>query len=362
MNRKLIRVAVGMSGGIDSAMAAAILKEKGYEVIGITMRIWDGSFYPWSRKAGCLSPDEDRTVSVAKDISSIIGIEHYVIDMRDAFRETVIGYFCAEYAKGRTPNPCVLCNAKIKLDQLIGHAFAEGISFDLFATGHYARIWYDPARQIYLLKRGVDRAKDQSYFLYKLSQKQLSMTLFPLGDYQKGMIRQLAERSGLGFLIKRPESQDFLKWDDYSLIIPGIKGDGKIVDIEGRVIGRHKGITRYTVGQRKGLNLAGMEEPYYVLHIDAERNEVIAGPKRFLLRDELIASELNFIIPYHEVDGKTIHAQIRYRSLPAECTLVLLEDHKIRVRFKRPQEAITPGQSVVFYAGDTVIGGGIIEH
>ena len=355
-------VAVGMSGGIDSTMAALLLKRQGYAVTGLTMKIWDDSYQCKGTKSGCYGPGETQDIADAKRAAGRLGIEHHVIDLRGEYHKTIIEYFRQEYGQGRTPNPCVRCNVRIKFGELLKKAASEGICYDLFATGHYARIAYEPVKDRYLLKRGIDATKDQSYFLYRLSREQLEKVIFPLGDYRKDEIRVMALESGFEEYTRKKESQDFLEWDDYGTLLEDQSRPGNICDEDGNIIGVHRGVTRYTVGQRKMLNLAGMKEPFYVLRIDAERNEIVAGPKHSLLRTELIAEDLHWIIPFHSLQSEKLHAQIRYRSRPSECTIYPTdEDGQIKVKFENPQEAITPGQSVVFYIGDTVAVSGIIR-
>lgn len=356
-------VAVGMSGGVDSTVAALFLKAAGYNVIGLTMKIWDGSIKCESTKSGCYGPGEAEDIAYAKRAAEILGIEHHVIDLCDEYKKTVIEYFRNEYKEGKTPNPCIVCNARIKFGELLEKAASSDIHYDFFATGHYARISYDPAEKRYVLKRGADSAKDQSYFLYRLSQEQLKKVIFPLGDYRKDEIRAIAGESGFGEYTSKHESQDFLEWDNYDTLLEDRCQPGNILDENGKIIGRHAGVTRYTVGQRKMLNLAGMKEPFYVLNIDAAKNEIVAGPKRLLLKAALIAEDFNWIIPFSFIRDKKIQAQIRYRSKPSACRIYPEDqDRKIRVEFEAPQEAITPGQSVVLYFGDIVIGGGVIRN
>ncbi|MCS7280169.1 MAG: tRNA 2-thiouridine(34) synthase MnmA [Desulfobacterota bacterium] len=354
-----MKIAVGLSGGFDSSIAAYLLAKKGYELIGVTMRIWDGKISCTTKKNACYGPDEEKDIEFAQKISEKLSIPHYVIDLRDEYREFVLNYFFLEYRKGRTPNPCVVCNSKIKFGFLIEKVRSLGLDFDCFATGHYARIEFDPERKRYHLKRGVDEQKDQSYFLYRLTQDQLKTILFPLGDFRKNELKMKALDFGLEELAKRRESQDFFA-DDYRLLFEDCGEPGNIVDVYGNVIGRHKGICHYTVGQRRYLNLAGLKEPYYVLKIDPERNEIVAGPKRYLFSSSLLAKDLNWLLPPEEVKGKKVFAKVRSTARLAECTFDFVED-MIVVRFTQPQEGITPGQSVVLYDGEVVIGGGIIE-
>jgi tRNA-uridine 2-sulfurtransferase len=354
-------VAVGMSGGVDSTVAVLLLKRQGYDVVGLTMKIWDDSLQCAGAKSGCYGPGEAQDIADAKEGAERLGIEHHVIDLRGEYRETVIDYFRKEYVHGRTPNPCVMCNARIKFGSLLEKATLSGIQFDLFATGHYARIDFDPVESLYLLKRGIDENKDQSYFLYRLSQEQLGKTLFPLGHYRKAEIKALARESGFDEYLEKPESQDFFEWDDYGILLGDSGASGNIRDVGGNIIGTHRGIMLYTIGQRKMLNLPGMKEPFYVLRIDAERNEIVAGPKRYLFNNVAIVEDMRWIVPFQAIRAAKLHAQIRYRSKPAECTLLPTEGQTARVEFAFPQEAVTPGQSIVFYDGDIVLGGGIIK-
>jgi tRNA-specific 2-thiouridylase len=354
-------VAVGMSGGVDSTMAALMLKQEGFKVIGLTMSLWDDSLKVKTSKSGCYGPNEVEDIDSARRAAQKLDIRHYVIDLRKPYQELVIENFRAEYLKGKTPNPCVICNAKIKFGTLLEKALSSGIDFDLFATGHYARVEYDPLNKRYSLKRGMDETKDQSYFLYRLSQDQLSRILFPLGLYRKNDIKALAEEAGFSEMLNRPESQDFFECDDYGPLLKTPDNQGKILDLNRKVIGEHRGIAHYTVGQRKMLNLSGLKEPFYVLAIDAGRNEITAGPKKDLLQDQLIAEQLHWVVPFPSIPKRKLQAQIRYRSKPAECLLFPGEDQTIKVEFASPQEAITPGQSIVFFDDDTVLGGGIIR-
>jgi tRNA-uridine 2-sulfurtransferase len=354
-------VAVGMSGGVDSTIAAFLLRRQGFTVKGLTMKIWDDSLHCESRRSGCYGPGEAGDIADAARAAERLGIEHHVIDLSGEYRETVIAYFRDEYMRGRTPNPCVVCNARIKFGALLERALFGGVGFDFFATGHYARVEFDASVGRYLLKRGIDAAKDQSYFLYRLSQAQLSKIIFPLGARRKEEVRQIAEAEGFAEYLKKPESQDFLEWDDYGALLPGRGGPGHIRDVKGTIIGTHRGIAFYTVGQRKMLNLAGMKEPSYVLRIDAERNEIVAGPKQYLMSEGLVAGDLHWTIPPEALPSTRLSAQIRYRGAPCECAIQPMPHEEVRVEFTKPQEAVTPGQSVVFYAGDLVAGGGTIK-
>jgi tRNA-specific 2-thiouridylase len=359
-NRKVI--AVGMSGGIDSSVTACILKKQGCTVVGLTMKIWDGPEEHKSIRSGCYGPNEAHDIADAEKAARILGIKHHIIDLRSEYRETVIEHFQREYAAGRTPNPCIVCNARIKFGSLLDKALSSGIGFDLFATGHYARIEYEQAYRINLLKRGADPAKDQSYFLCRLPQEKLDKLIFPLGEYHKTKVRQIATESGLEEFLQKPESQDFLESDDYGALLRDKGTPGNIKDVNGNIIGSHRGIAFYTIGQRRFLGLSGLKEPFYVLRIDHEDNEIVAGPKKYLFGKNLIAEDINWFVPFrNSLWEGSVEAQIRYRSSPAECTVSLVDDRTAVVEFMQGQKAITPGQAIVFYAGDTVLAGGIVR-
>lgn len=356
------KVAVGMSGGLDSTITAYLLKEEGYDVTGLTMKIWDGSIASRSVRSGCYGPGEASDVDAARKAAARLGIDHCVIDTAGEYKASVLDYFSAEYTKGRTPNPCIVCNARIKFGALLDKARSAGVPFDLFATGHYARIRRDDRSGRYFLMRGIDRSKDQSYFLYRLSQGQLSGVLFPLGGLSKQDVRALAREAGFGEYVEKKESQDFLEFTDYASLLGEPPRPGDIVDGAGNVIGKHRGIAFYTVGQRRSLGLAGMKKPHYVIRIDAARNEIVAGPKAELMNDGLRAEDVNWIMPFNDRPDGPVTAKIRSTAVPSPCSVDLLNDRSITVHFDRPQEAITPGQSVVLYAGEFVLGGGTIAE
>jgi len=354
---KKIKVAVGMSGGVDSSVAAALLKEKGYDVIGLCMETFDGSFNirPTGNHA-CYGPNDADDIESARSVCRDLGIPLNVIDLKSEFKKRVIGYFRDEYLKGRTPNPCVVCNRNLKFGSLLEKARREGIDFDFFATGHYARAAGADGR--FLLKRPVDLSKDQTYFLYALTQVQLSRIMFPLGEYFKKEVREMAKAFGLK-PSERPESQDFISGNDYRpLFTKDEIREGDIVDEKGNFMGRHKGIIHYTIGQRKGLGIQS-PGPLYVSRIDAERNRLVVSEKVF--SKGLIAGELNLI----SVDGLNgpcrgiVKIRLQHQGSPA--VIFPIEDNKVKILFNEPQMSITPGQSAVFYQGDTVLGGGVIE-
>lgn len=345
------KVLVAMSGGVDSSAAAYILKEKGYEVAGAIMRLWD-------------KPDTEKSIEDAKKVCENLGIDFYVFDNRKEFKKTVIENFINEYKNGRTPNPCVVCNKFLKFGAFFEKAKEMG--FDYIATGHYAKIIYDDeTKRFNLLKASMEK-KDQSYFLYNMTQEILSHMIFPLSDFEdKQEVRAIAEKAGIE-VAKKPDSQEicFIPDNDHTNFIlkecPDLK-TGKIVDKTGKVRGEHSGIIKYTIGQRKGLGISN-PTPLFVIKIDVENNEVIVGNEEELFSTELIATDVN-LISYEEIPDKLkCTAKIRYAAKPVECTVSKVENtNKIKITFENPQRAITAGQSVVLYEGDIVIGGGIIE-
>jgi len=359
LKKEKIKVAVGLSGGVDSSVAAALLKEKGFDVIGVSMRIFDGSVpIQRSKKHTCYGPDEDQDIDSAASICKKLDIPFHVINLKGEFKNHVIEYFRNEYLDGRTPNPCIVCNRRIKFGLLPEKAKKAGIVFDLFATGHYARISEFEGR--FLLKRPIDLLKDQTYFLYALTPDQLSRTLFPLGEYRKKEVRDIARSIGLR-TSGRHESQDFISGNDYGLLFrDGEIKDGDIVDENGNVLGRHRGIVHYTIGQRKGLGLS-YPRPLYICRIDAERNRIIVGEKRALFSKGLIVRVLN-LIAVDEIDRPyRVKVKIRLQHKEADAELLPYKDNRVKIIFNEPQMSVTPGQSAVFYLDDTVLGGGIIE-
>lgn len=356
-------VAVGLSGGVDSAVAAWRLKREGWRVIGLTMSIWDGSLpIPDLGLSGCFGPGEARDLAAAREMAARLGIEHRVISLASEYRETVLSYFREEYLAGRTPNPCAVCNQRMKFGFLLEQARAQGVAFDKFATGHYARVGFDEASQRWQLRRGRDGDKDQSYFISRLQQGQLAELMFPLGDLLKEEVREIARGEGWEDLALREESQDFIECADYSVLFrQGDAAPGDVVTRDGRVLGRHRGIIHYTIGQRKGLGLGGGGTPWYVLAVDAPGNRVIVGPREELYATELIAEDVNWVgwagPPEQPVDAQV---QIRQRHRAAAATVRALEGGRLQVRFREPQLSITPGQIAVCYQGDIVLASGVI--
>ncbi len=351
---------VGMSGGVDSTMAAFLLKQKGYDVKGVTMKIYPGKETVSVKKGGCYGPGEAEDLKDAAEAAAKIGIPHHIIDLTEEYREIVLEYFRNEYIKGKTPNPCVVCNSKIKFGLLLDKAFSSGIDFDYFATGHYTKVKYDPEKELYLLKRGIDRTKDQSYFLYRLKQSQLKKIMFPLGGMKKDEVKEFARKNGFVKYAEKEESQNFMECDTYFVLLP--PGEpGQIVDYKGNVLGRHEGIAHYTIGQRRNLNIGGLKEPYYVLRIDAGRNAVIVGPKEFAFSKEAKVGNINWIVPPEIITSKNIKAKIRYGMPLARCRFISGDIKSVVLDFPEPQFAVTPGQSAVFYDGDIVLGGGVIK-
>lgn len=356
------KVVVAMSGGVDSSVTAALLKDQGYEVIGMTMNLFS-LIKDRCKQENLRSCCGWRAVEDAHRVSSILGIPHYVADLREDFARKVIDDFCYEYARGRTPNPCIRCNQFIKFENLMSRA--AKLNADYLATGHHARVFYDSEAGGYLLKKGKDKHKDQSYFLYPLTQKQLSCTLMPVGYYIKQEIRQKAQEFGLP-VAERPESQEicFVPDQDYAEFlrarIPEAFLPGPIVDLKNRVLGQHKGIAFYTIGQRRGMGLAA-PNPLYVLEIQKVKNRIVVGSNDQLYRKKLLASQVNWISVKELVKPLSVKAKIRYKHKEATAFLTPLDSGRAEVEFEKPQRAITPGQSVVFYDGDVVIGGGVID-
>lgn len=363
------RVMVAMSGGVDSAVAAALLKKRGYEVIGVTMCF---SAYSGSASDGNLL-DKDRKrpsccdlsgIEDARKIAHILGIRHYVLNFSRLLKEKVIKNFCREYMDGRTPNPCVRCNQFLKFEALFKKA--KEISCAYLATGHYAKIVYSNRKRKYLLKRGVDKKKDQSYFLYSIKKDILPYLFFPLGDYRKEQVRSIARNFKLP-VSNKPASQEicFVPTKDYRIFLTehiktGIR-PGPLMHIDGRVLGKHRGIPFYTIGQRKALG-GGNRTPLYVIKIDRAKNTIILGERKYTYSQGLIASHLNFLSIDNLKKTIALRVKIRYNHQEVKARLIPINRGSIRIEFSLSQLAVTPGQSVVFYDQDVVVGGGIITE
>ena len=344
-----MKIAVGLSGGVDSSVAAALLKARGHEVVGVTMKLWREGRYRGGEKDACFGPGEAEDIARAEALCRRLGIAYHVFDCADAYEKVVLEYFRSEYLAGKTPNPCVRCNAFLKFGVLPQLARESGIGFDTFATGHYARIREENG--IFHLLRGVDEKKDQSYFLYRLKQPQLANLLFPLGAYRKSEVRELAARFGLEVKDK-PDSQDFYS-GDHTELLNAPPRQGNIVDAAGNVLGTHEGFWHYTIGQRKGLGIAA-KHPLYVLELDPCRNEVVVGGADEAFSRELTLDECSWTAgeaPRGEV-------LVKVRSA-AEPQTAFFENNVLR--FPEGVFAAAPGQSAVLYRGDETLGGGIIR-
>ena len=353
------KVIVGLSGGVDSSVAAYLLKKEGYEVTGVTMAIWDGKpGLVSSGKHTCYGPDENEEIEEARELAGILEIPYRVFDCSGRYKSQVLDYFKKEYLSGRTPNPCVKCNQLIKFGMLPEAAKSEGIDFDYFATGHYARVEWDEQRKRYLLLKGFDPKKDQTYFIYRLTQEQLSGILFPLGKLTKEEVREMA--AGIHIpLSGKEESQDFYS-GDYKDLLGVVDTPGDIVDWNGNVLGKHNGIWNFTIGQRKGLGVA-YSEPLYVLRLDKEMNHVVVGTHDEVVHTSFIVNDLNWIAFGSLKEPLEVKVKIRSAQKETDALLEPYGNDSVRVTFHIPNEGITPGQSAVFYQGDVVVGGGIIE-
>lgn len=356
MNKKAI---IAMSGGVDSSVAAYLMKQRGYECVGVTMKLFQGEDVEVSDAHSCCSLDD---VKDAESVAKQLGMPYHVFGFSDLFRETVIDKFVEAYENGCTPNPCINCNRFLKFNKLYHRALELGC--DYVVTGHYARIECDKNSGRYILKKGLDPTKDQSYVLYSLSQEQLAHTIFPLGELNKTDARAIAREQGFVSAHKH-DSQDlcFVKDGDYAQFIETYTGKtfprGSFIDTKGNILGEHKGIIHYTVGQRKGLGIA-FGEPMFVCGINPKDNTVTLGKNSDLYTDTLTAGDIN-LISVPSIDAPIrVKAKVRYRQVEQWATVTQLDEETIRVKFDEPQRAITKGQAVVLYDGDTVVGGGTI--
>ena len=349
-------VAVGLSGGVDSTLTAHLLKEQGYRVVGLSMSIYNGNIPAHITGDACYGPSEKQDIRDIQKWAKNQGIEAHILDLSEAYKKTVLKYFKDSYLSGVTPNPCVMCNTMMKFGLLVEEARRQGITFDYFATGHYARITEKDNR--FILKKGVDAHKDQSYFLYRLTQEQLSQTLFPLGEYTKDQVRQMARERGLT-VADKGDSQDFYA-GDYSDLLEQKPRVGNIVLTDGKILGKHQGFWNYTIGQRKGLGIA-YPEPLFVVDIDAEHNQVIVGTSKDTFVEGCVADRVVWGGVISSLN-EPLKAQVKYRSSGKTVPATLMpEGEGVRVTFDEPQRSITRGQSIVFYQDDCVLGGGIIR-
>jgi tRNA-specific 2-thiouridylase len=337
------RVAVALSGGVDSSAAALLLKEAAHEVLGIHMRLWE-------------SPSFDYQAHRAENICRILDIPYHQVDLQEEFESCVVDYFCQEYQQGRTPNPCVACNQRIKFGLLLDKALSLGA--DYLATGHYAKV--EHSRDGHRLLKAADTSRDQSYFLYTLTQEKLGHVLFPLGEYSRDEVKQMAKQAGLATATKSSLDLCFISQKNYGIFLSqrfaALLGD--IVDTQGEKLGQHRGIAFYTIGQRHGLGLAS-GRPLYVIGIEPESNRIVLGPEKELYSQKLTAQKLNWISGKAPREPITAMAKIRYKSKNAEAILFPCGDY-VDVHFTQPQKAVSPGQAIVFYNLDEILGGGII--
>lgn len=355
-NRGEKKVLVAMSGGVDSSVCALLLKERGFEVTGLSLKLWvDEAAAP----PGYL----EAALKEAEAAARALKVKHLVVDASKRFLDLVVDDFKASYTRGRTPNPCVLCNPEVKFALLLEEALKKKISY--VATGHYARVLKDEETGLYQLKKAVDKNKDQSYMLYRLGQKELAKTLFPLGDLLKDEVKKIAEEAGIPGS-SRPESQEicFIPDNDYRSFLKrtgAIKeSKGHITALNGQILGEHQGIFNFTVGQRKGLGLAA-PRPLYVCRLNSEKNEVVVGEEKDLYSKGLWAEKMSFVAGFAPQDQQNVGVKIRYRAEPVPALFLSEEEGRGKIIFSEAQRAVTPGQAAVLYQGDEVIGGGIIS-
>jgi tRNA-specific 2-thiouridylase len=358
-NTGLMNIAVGMSGGVDSSVAALLLKNAGHDVAGIMMKLWREPAPKAVTGSACYGPDEEKDIEAARGVCARLHIPFYLFDCSKNYEDLIVRDVREEYLAGRTPNPCVRCNPLIKFGLLPEAARQSGLAFDHFATGHYARVAFDETSDRFLLKTAADPRKDQSYFLYRLSQDQLSRAVFPLGEFLKNQVRKMARDADLP-VHDHPDSQDFYS-GDLSELICGPMAEGDIVDRRGAVLGKHTGIWKYTIGQRKGLGLSS-SVPLYVIAIDAGRNLLVVGPESETYRQSCFVKETAWIACDQLMGPLEALVKIRSTSKPARARISPAGNVRALVEFAEPLSAVTPGQSAVFYRDDVVVGGGIIEN
>lgn len=355
MNKCLI----AMSGGVDSAVVAYLTKSKGIECVGATMKLLGGGGIQLDEQHACCNKED---IEDARKVCEKLGMEHFLYDFSEHFASKVVDKFVKAYETGSTPNPCIECNRYLKFERLFSEAKAQGCSH--VATGHYVQVIFDEKKGRWILRKAKDLSKDQSYVLYSLTQEQLSAAYFPLGDMTKSQVREIAEKNGFTNANKK-ESQDicFVKNEDYADFIERYTGktypDGAFVDRDGNILGTHKGIIRYTVGQRKGLGLA-LPAPMYVCEIDTDKNAVVLCRHEELFTATLTATDINLISVENMYNPMRVKAKVRYRHQEQPATAVQIDENTLRVTFDEPQRAITKGQAVVLYDGDVVVGGGTI--
>ncbi len=356
-----VTVAVGLSGGVDSSLAACLLKERGYKVIGLTMKIWKGAYnIHEDLKHSCFGPGEEEDIAACERLCGHIGIPYHVIDLSNEYERHVIEYFRREYLAGRTPNPCIICNRELKFGFLIDRAKQSGLEFDLFATGHYVRT--SSIDGTTYLRTARDMAKDQSYFLYSLDSSRLSHIVFPLGEMTKEETRTAARAYGLE-VADKPESQDFVGGGDYAPLFEYDRPEpGDIVDLKGNVLGQHRGLPFYTIGQRRGLGISIGPEPLYVIALDARQNQVIVGQGKGLFSSGLLSHSFRLQNPQTYGQSFACKVKIRQNHKPAAAVVLADSEGDARIDFEIPQRAVAPGQSAVLYSEDgLVLGGGIID-
>jgi tRNA-specific 2-thiouridylase len=359
MDKNKQTLAVAMSGGVDSSVAAFLMKKEGFRVVGVMMDVLDRDLKLDPGCSACFAKEIEVDIEDARKVAKKLDIPFYLINLKEEFKTKVLSFFRNEYREARTPNPCIKCNIELKFGAILKELRRLGVDFDVFATGHYARVEFHTDSGQYRLYRGLDPLKDQSYFLYHLCEEQLRSIRFPLGKYKKTEIRQIARDNGLD-VSNKTESMDFFKGGYHKLFKEPLKS-GRIVNTRGEILGEHKGIVRYTVGQRRGLGIAA-PEPLYVLNKDKESNTVIAGYQDELFHSNLIAKGMSWVNISHLESQIEVKAKIRYQHKAVEVLVKPLKTNQVEVVFKEPIAAITPGQIVVFYDQDRVLGGGTIQR